>query len=198
MPARATLVSSCFTVYPVAPGFWVFTGSQLLVLEHVERGELARVHTLEAQDLDAGPREAALRQLRGALHEQDHRGRADGLLDGLLRLLREPPALEGCEERRRAARHCLSGHGPGGLAEALLPSVSDAMERTAVNSRGGSVTDERSDRDHIFFYLWCESGGFSVGFSWLLGTKLLRNSTDDARPCGVIAPKPLPRKLTPQ
>jgi hypothetical protein len=57
------------------------TSSKLLVLKHIERRELLRVDALEAEDLDRRTREAALRSLGSALHEQDHGRRSDGLVD---------------------------------------------------------------------------------------------------------------------
>lgn len=57
------------------------TCSKLLILKHIERSELLRVDTLEAKDLDRSAREAALRSLGGALHEQHHGCRSDGLVD---------------------------------------------------------------------------------------------------------------------
>lgn len=57
------------------------TCSKLFILKHVERSELLRVDALEAKDLDRSAREAALRSLGGALHEQHHGRRSDGLVD---------------------------------------------------------------------------------------------------------------------
>lgn len=57
------------------------TCSKLLILEHIERSELLRVDTLKAKDLNRSAREAALRSLGGALHEQHHRCRSNGLVD---------------------------------------------------------------------------------------------------------------------
>ena len=57
------------------------TCSKLLILEHIERSELLRVDALKAKDLNRSAREAALRSLGGALHEQHHRRRSNGLVD---------------------------------------------------------------------------------------------------------------------
>jgi hypothetical protein len=57
------------------------TSSKLLILKHIERRELLRVDALEAEDLDRRAREAALRGLGSALHEQHHGRRSDGLVD---------------------------------------------------------------------------------------------------------------------
>lgn len=62
------------------------TLSQLLVLQDVEGGKLLRVHALQAEDLDAGARKAALRHLRRAFHEEHHGRGADGFVDGGARL----------------------------------------------------------------------------------------------------------------
>ncbi|KAI1335387.1 gamma-glutamyltranspeptidase-domain-containing protein [Xylariaceae sp. FL0016] len=91
---------------------------ELLVLQHVERGELAGVHALQPEDLDAGAREAALGHLGGALHEEHDGGGADGLLDGLLGVVGEQALLEAREERRGPER-LRPHHGPGGLPEGL-------------------------------------------------------------------------------
>lgn len=76
------------------------TRSELLIFEYVESSELRRVDALETEDLDACSREAALRCLWSALHEQDNRSRADGFVDGLSGLLREKSRLEDIEARR--------------------------------------------------------------------------------------------------
>jgi hypothetical protein len=55
---------------------------QSLILQNVERRELPRIHALQAQDLDAGPREPALRRLGRAFHEQHHGRRGHGFVDG--------------------------------------------------------------------------------------------------------------------
>lgn len=57
------------------------TRSKVLILQHIECSELLRVDALQAEDLDRGARETALRRLRRALHEQHHGRRGDGLVD---------------------------------------------------------------------------------------------------------------------
>jgi len=57
------------------------TSSKLFILKHIERRELLRVDALQAQDLDRRAREAALRSLGGALHEQHHGRGSNGLVD---------------------------------------------------------------------------------------------------------------------
>lgn len=74
--------------------------AQVGVLEDVEGGELGRVDALQAENLDAGPREPALGRLGRALHEEDHGRGSHGLLDGLPRLVREESPLERTEEGR--------------------------------------------------------------------------------------------------
>lgn len=57
------------------------TLTQLYILKNIECDELLRVNSLEAQDLDAGSREAALRCLGSTFHEQDNRSSRDGLVN---------------------------------------------------------------------------------------------------------------------
>jgi hypothetical protein len=64
-----------------------------LILQYVVRGKFLWVHTLQAQDLDAGAGETALGRLGGALHEEDYWGRGDSLVDGLADGIGEEPAL---------------------------------------------------------------------------------------------------------
>lgn len=59
------------------------TLSQLLILQDIERRKLLGVHALQAQDLDRRPGKAALRLLRGALHEKHNGGRSYCLVDDL-------------------------------------------------------------------------------------------------------------------
>lgn len=95
------------------------TCPQLLILEHIERCELVRVHTLHTQDLYARPREPTLWCLWSALHEQHNRRRSNGAIDGTADLIGETSGLEGCEEAgawdgaRGAGAGC--GCGPEGL-----------------------------------------------------------------------------------
>ena len=74
---------------------------QLGVLQHVVGGKLVRVDPLQAEDLDARAREAALRGLGGALHEEDDGGGANGLVDGLADGVGEEAALGGQREEER-------------------------------------------------------------------------------------------------
>jgi hypothetical protein len=67
---------------------------QVLILEYVEGGELARVDALQAEYLDRGAREAALRCLGCALHEEHDRCRGDGFVDGGADLLGQEARLE--------------------------------------------------------------------------------------------------------
>lgn len=92
------------------------TGSQLGIFQNVKGRKLGRVHALQAQDLDAGAREAALWHFRGALHEQHYGCRRDGLLDAFPGLLGEEAELGGLEEDSGGAE---SGW-PSGLPEGTL------------------------------------------------------------------------------
>ncbi len=67
---------------------------QILILEHVEGGEFVRVDALQAEDLDRGARETALRRLWGAFHEQHYRRGGDGAVDGAADFGGEEPGLE--------------------------------------------------------------------------------------------------------
>jgi hypothetical protein len=75
------------------------TLSESLILQHIERSELGRVHALKAQDLDAGPREPALRRLWRTLHKQNHRCRCNGLVDRLSCFRGQESRRDKCESR---------------------------------------------------------------------------------------------------
>jgi hypothetical protein len=89
------------------------TCSQLLVLQYVERSELVGINTLHAQNLDAGPREAALRSLGGTLHEQNYGRRGDGAVDGGADFIGKKSGLEGCEEACGGERASCAGASSG-------------------------------------------------------------------------------------
>lgn len=56
--------------------------AELRVLEDIEGGKLFGVDALDAEDLDRGARETTLRRLGSSLHEEDHRSRGNGFIDG--------------------------------------------------------------------------------------------------------------------
>jgi len=80
------------------------TRPQPVVLKHVKRTELLRIHALQAQDLDARARKPALRRFRRAFHKQHHGRRRDGRGDGGARFRREVPAQD-----RAAGGACAGG-----------------------------------------------------------------------------------------
>ena len=98
----SSVVSKMSLTAPIVHSPWKIphTRSKLLILEHVERGELLRVDALEAENLDCGAREATLRCLGRSLHEQ-HDGRGgDGLVDRCADFGGQEGLLESGEARR--------------------------------------------------------------------------------------------------
>jgi len=69
----------------------------LIIFQYVECGEFDGIHTLQSQDLHGRLREAALRCLRGALHEQHHGGGREDPINRALRVGGDSPQREeGC------------------------------------------------------------------------------------------------------
>lgn len=71
---------------------------QLLILQHIERLQLLRRHTLDFQNLHRGTREPARRCVGSAFHEQHDGGGGHRLLQLRSDFLRETPP---CERKRR-------------------------------------------------------------------------------------------------
>jgi len=119
------------------------TCPQLLILQHIERCELVRVHTLHTQNLYARPRKPTLRRLRGTLHEQHHWRRSDGAVNCAADLIREASSLEGCEEA--CAWEGARGAGAGCGAESLA-SVNRLLVSRSADKLMASESAWRSER----------------------------------------------------
>lgn len=156
---------------------------QVGILQHIVCGKLLRVDALQAQHLDARAREAALRGLGGALHEEHDGGRADGLVDGLADGIGEEAALggEGEEEGGGPDR----GGGGGGGADRREGRLADGLEegqgRTWLALRGefswesggelgelGEARLEREGGEHTRDSMVRENilAGWGVGVKW--------------------------------
>lgn len=94
------------------------TLTQLGISQDVEGGKLGGVDALEAEDLDRGAGEAALGGLGGSLHEEHDRRGADGVLDGLLRLVGDEAVLG--EEGERGPEGDWARRRPDGLPCEIL------------------------------------------------------------------------------
>lgn len=92
---------------------------QLLILQHIKRGKLLRIHPLHPQNLNTRPREPTLRRLRRSLHEQHDRGGSNGAVDGLSHFVGEQADLHGCEEAGGEAGGGEDARGLRGAAEGL-------------------------------------------------------------------------------
>ena len=128
---------------------------QILILEHIERGELFRVDALQPEDLDRGPRETALGCFGGAFHEQHDGCGGDGFVDGGADFGGEEARLQqGVVYKRGEGGGCGGGtEGREGAAECLCW----VSPKEGVLGRG-LRTGDSNDLDSIVGTAVCRMG----------------------------------------